>query len=218
MGAEKLIYTHEASTRRAELRDRNNDVGYLSAKYMTDKDDQITYEELVPFRTGNAAKIFIRLITESNITDSSTISAIINTSMNIMHEAMVEAISKEFEDFDASQLNSEITTIDFLTHLGALFSDHEMEPEARFCFQKAIGGLHDEDWWMNEMEGLGLAYDGEWQKMHGLIRQNIDALDNPDGGAIQIFGESLEYAILFTFISPSRSADLRNENIDDGNS
>ncbi len=52
------------------------------------------------------------------------------------------------------------------------------------------------------------------EKMHDLIRQNIDALDNPDGGAIQIFGESLDVVVLFTYISSSRSADIRNKNID----
>jgi hypothetical protein len=185
---------------------------------MAGEQDQMTYEDLVLYRTDSAAKVFFRLISESNITDSSTTSAMINTITNIMHEAVVEAISKEFEDFDTSPLSSEITTIDMLTYLGALFSDHEMEPEARYCFQKAIRGLHDEDWWMNKIEKLGLAHDGEWQKMHDLIRQNIDALDNPDGGAIQIFGASLDVVVLFTYISSSRSADIRNKNIDDGKS
>ena len=149
-------------------------------------------------------------------TDSSAIVALIDTSMNIMQEVVASALFEELEEFDTSSLDLGITIIDSLTYFGGLFSDHEMEPEARYCFQKAINGLKDEVWWNGEMEKLGLTPKGEWQKMNDLLLQNIEALDNPHGGAIQIFGESLDYVILFTFISPSRTADPRNEDLDDG--
>lgn len=195
---------------------RNNDVCKHTAKNMADEDFHRTYENTIFGRTTDATNIFFRLITESNITDSSTIVALIDTSMNIMQEVVTSALFEELEEFDTGSLDLGITIIDSLTFFGGLFSDHEMEPEARYCFQKAIDGLRDEVWWNGEMKKLGLTPEGEWQKMNDLLLQNIEALDNPHGGAIQIFGDSLDYVILFTFISPSRTADPRNENLDDG--
>ena len=194
---------------------RNTDVYKRTPKNMADEDFHRTYENTIFGRTTDATKIFFRLITESNITESSTIVALIDTSMNIMQEVVTRGLFEELEEFDPSSLDLGITIIDSLTYFGGLFSDHEMEPEARYCFQKAINGLRDEDWWNGEMKRWSLTPEGEWQKMYDLLLQNIEALDNPHGGAIQIFGEALDYVILFTFISPSRTADPRNEDLDD---